>query len=99
MKQSGNWTKFSDVTELSLEGRYDKEKRSVNNNVPGVASALYYGGGAPINPAMAAVGDSIPSREKSFDQFQPKISLTTSAENTTVYASVSSAVELQVQWC
>ena len=78
---------LSDVTELSFEGRYDKEKRSVNNNVPGVAAALYYGGGQPINPAMAAVGDSIPSREKSFDQFQPKISLTTQGENTTVYAS------------
>ena len=35
---------------------------------------------------MAAVGDTIPSRIKSFDQFQPKISLTT-GENTTVYAS------------
>ncbi|MDC1110484.1 TonB-dependent receptor [Gammaproteobacteria bacterium] len=78
---------LSDVTELSIEGRYDKEKRSVNNNVPGVASALYYGGGAPINPAMASVGDTIPSRSKSFDQFQPKISLTTQGENTTVYAS------------
>jgi iron complex outermembrane receptor protein len=78
---------LSDVTELSFEGRYDKEKRSVDNNVPGVASALYYGGGAPINPAMAAVGDNIPSRSKSFDQFQPKISLTTVGENTTVYAS------------
>jgi iron complex outermembrane receptor protein len=78
---------LSDVSELSIEGRYDKEKRSVNNNVPGVASALYYGGGAPINPAMASVGDTIPSRSKSFDQFQPKISLTTQGENTTVYAS------------
>jgi len=78
---------LSDATELSFEGRYDKESRSVDNNVPGAASALYYGGGAPINPAMAAVGDSIPSRSQSFDQFQPKISLTTSAENTTVYAS------------
>ena len=78
---------LSDVTELSIEGRYDKEKRSVNNNVPGVASALYYGGGAPINPAMASVGDTIPSRSKNFDQFQPKISLTTQGENTTVYAS------------
>ena len=78
---------LSDVTELSIEGRYDKEKRSVNNNVPGVASALYYFGGAPINPAMASVGDTIPSRSKSFNQFQPKISLTTQGENTTVYAS------------
>ncbi len=78
---------LSDVTELSIEGRYDKEKRSVNNNVPGAASALYYGGGTPINPAMASVGDTIPSRDKSYDQFQPKISLTTQGENTTVYAS------------
>lgn len=78
---------LSNVTELSLEGRYDKESRSVDNNVPARSSALYYGGGAPINPAMTAGGSKIPSRSKSFDQFQPKISLTTSAENTTVYAS------------
>jgi iron complex outermembrane receptor protein len=78
---------LSDVTELSIEGRYDKEKRSVDNNVPQRSSALYYGGGAPINPAMTAGGSKIPSRDKSYDQFQPKISLTTSAENTTVYAS------------
>jgi iron complex outermembrane receptor protein len=78
---------LSDVTELSIEGRYDKEKRSVDNNVPERSSALYYGGGAPINPAMTAGGSKIPSRDKSYDQFQPKISLTTSAENTTVYAS------------
>ena len=78
---------LSDVTELSIEGRYDKEKRSVDNNVPIASSALYYGGGNPINPAMTAGGDKIPSRDKSYDQFQPKISLTTAGENTTVYAS------------
>jgi len=78
---------LSDATELSLEGRYDKEKRSVDNNVPATTSALYYGGGAPINPAMTAGGSEIPTRDKSYDQFQPKISLTTTAENTTVYAS------------
>jgi iron complex outermembrane receptor protein len=78
---------LSDATELSLEGRYDKEKRSVDNNVPARSSALYYGGGAPINPAMTAGGSKIPSRDKSYDQFQPKVSLTTTAENTTVYAS------------
>ena len=78
---------LSDATELSLEGRYDKEKRSVDNNVPARSSALYYGGGAPINPAMTAGGSKIPSRDKSYDQFQPKISLTTTAENTTVYVS------------
>ena len=78
---------LSDVTELSIEGRYDKEKRSVDNNVPIASSALYYGGGNPINPAMTAGGSKIPSRDKSYDQFQPKISLTTAGENTTVYAS------------
>jgi iron complex outermembrane receptor protein len=78
---------LSDATELSLEGRYDKEKRSVDNNVPARSSALYYGCGAPINPAMTAGGSKIPSRDKSYDQFQPKISLTTTAENTTIYAS------------
>ena len=78
---------LSDVTELSFEGRYDEESRSVDNNVPATTSALYYGGGAPINPAMSAGGSKIPSRSKTFDQFQPKISLTTSAENTTMYAS------------
>jgi iron complex outermembrane receptor protein len=78
---------LSDATELSFEGRYDKEKRSVDNNVPATTSALYYGGGTPINPAMTAGGSKIPSRDKSYDQFQPKISLTTTAENTTVYAS------------
>ena len=61
---------LSDATELSLEGRYDKEKRSVDNNVPARSSALYYGGGAPINPAMTAGGSKIPSRDKSYDQFQ-----------------------------
>ena len=65
---------LSDITELSFEGRYDREVRSVDNKVPAVASALYYGGGAPINPAMASVGDTIDSRERTFDQFQPKFS-------------------------
>ena len=78
---------LSDITELSIEGRYDREVRSVDNKVPAVASALYYGGGAPINPAMASVGDTIDSRERTFDQFQPKFSLTTNAGNTSYYTS------------
>ena len=60
---------LSDVTELSIEARYDNEKRSVDNNVPATTSALYYGGGAPINPAMTAGGSKIPSRDKSYNQF------------------------------
>ena len=69
---------LSDVTELSIEARYDRESRSVDNLVPPVAAALYYGGGDPINPAMASVGDTIDSRSTTFDQFQPKFSITTS---------------------
>jgi hypothetical protein len=34
---------------------------------------------------MAAVGDTIPSRDKSFDQFQPKISLTTTVVTILLY--------------
>ena len=78
---------LSDITELSIEGRYDREVRRVDNLVPPVASALYYGGGAPINPAMANVGDTIDSRKRTFDQFQPKFSLTTNAGNTSFYSS------------
>ena len=78
---------LSDVTELSLEARFDREDRSVDNLVPPVASAYYYGGGAPINPAMASVGDTIPSRSKIFEQFQPKIALNTNAGNTSYYMS------------
>ena len=43
--------------------------------------------GLQLTQLWQLVGDTIPSRDKSFDQFQPKISLTTSADNTTVYAS------------
>ena len=78
---------LSDVTELSIEARYDRESRSVDNLVPPVAAALYYGGGDPINPAMASVGDTIDSRSTTYDQFQPKFSITTNAGNTSYYAS------------
>ena len=66
---------FGEAWELSLEGRYDHEKRKVTNQVPAVPSALLFGGGAPINPARENVSDSIPSRKNNFSQFQPKVAL------------------------
>lgn len=72
--------------ELSLGLRYDSEKRSVDNNVPTGAGALAqtpgFGNGptAPFinpaytaNPALATTG--IPSRERTFDELQPKVAL------------------------
>lgn len=78
-----------DVTsgaELALALRYDREERSVHNNVPTGAQAFaqtpLFGPGptAPyinpaytVNPALATSG--IPNRDKTFSQLQPKISL------------------------
>ncbi|MDG2061611.1 MAG: TonB-dependent receptor [SAR86 cluster bacterium] len=79
---------ISDRTEISFEARYDQEDRDVENKVPAVAQALSYGGGQPINPGMASVGDSIPSRSEDFSQFQPKLTLTHQAsDETSLYAS------------
>ncbi|HSG90366.1 MAG TPA: TonB-dependent receptor [Pseudomonadales bacterium] len=66
---------LTERTELSIEARYDREDREVQNKVPAVASALAFGGGAPINPARTAVGDVIPDRDKTFSQLQPRIAL------------------------
>jgi iron complex outermembrane receptor protein len=73
--------------ELALALRYDSEKREVDNNVPTGASALaqtpgfaaiwgptpYINPAYTVNPAFATTG--IPSRSKTYDQFQPKVSL------------------------
>ncbi len=66
---------LSDRLELSLEARYDREEREVDNRVPVAPSALLFGGGAPLNPARASVTDAIPSRDETFSQLQPKLSL------------------------
>jgi iron complex outermembrane recepter protein len=77
-----------DDLELSLEGRFDREEREVDNKVPLAASALLFGGGAPLNPARAAVTDMIPSRDDNFSQFQPKVALRWDwTDTTSVYAS------------
>ena len=74
--------------ELSLEGRFDREERDVSNNVPTEASALLFGGGAPLNPARSTIDEVIPDRSKTFNQFQPKVSLRWDlSERTSAYGS------------
>lgn len=75
----------ADGVELALALRYDNEKRDVDNNVPTGANAFaqtptfaffsnpYINPAYTANPAFATTG--IPSRSKSYSQFQPKLSL------------------------
>jgi iron complex outermembrane recepter protein len=63
--------------ELAVALRYDSEDREVQNKVPNVLGAQKYGGGIPINPAFDGSGtDSIPDRDETFDEFQPKVTYT-----------------------
>jgi len=79
---------LSDKVELSLEGRYDRENRDVNNKVPNAASVSLYGGGAPINPARTTVDEAIPNRSDTYSQFQPKIALRYDmSDSTKIYTS------------
>ena len=69
----------SEKGELALALRYDKEDRAVDNKVPNVLNAQIFGqfGRAPINPAYdGSLTDTIPNRDKSFSEWQPKISYT-----------------------
>ncbi|MEE4659124.1 MAG: TonB-dependent receptor [Halieaceae bacterium] len=77
--------------ELALAVRYDEERREVSNKVPNVLNAQIFGlfGPAPINPAFDGSGtDTIPDRDETFDQWQPKVSYThTFTDAFTGYAS------------
>ena len=75
--------------ELAFAARYDEEDREVSNNVPNVLSANNYGGGIPINPAFDGSGtDSIPDRDETFDEFQPKLTYTHAiTDDANVYGS------------
>lgn len=78
----------TDTFEASLALRYDSEKRKVKNLVPTTARTTYFDynpfdgvftGNAPLNPALNPVlnpGGVIADRERTFTQFQPKVSLT-----------------------
>jgi iron complex outermembrane recepter protein len=77
-----------DDLELSLEARFDREEREVSNKVPLAASALLFGGGAPLNPARSTVDELIPSRDETFNQLQPRVALRWDAtDSTSLYAS------------
>jgi iron complex outermembrane receptor protein len=82
---------ITDDLEFSVAGRYDREERSVTNLVPTAARTRFFDfnpfdnafvGNAPLNPALVPslnpglVGGRIPERERTFQQFQPKVSLT-----------------------
>jgi iron complex outermembrane receptor protein len=80
--------------ELAVALRYDYEDRTVTNNVPNVAASglnintIVAGVVGPINPAFTANPDGIPDRQRSFSQWQPKITLGYAAsENINWYAS------------
>ncbi len=77
---------MSDAVELSFALRYDKEKRDVHNLVPTTATTQFvdftldgvFSGGAPLNPGLdPTINPSgvIADKSKTFDEFQPKISL------------------------
>ena len=84
---------LSDTIELSLAGRYDKEKRKVHNLVPTNVTSTYidcdgppYTGG-PLNTGLCSAS-SIPDQEKTFEHFQPKISLSWAIDdNASFYVS------------
>jgi iron complex outermembrane recepter protein len=61
----------SDALKVSLALRYDNENRKVTNLVPNAIDPIT---GAPINPGLA--GGTISPKQKTFDQIQPKVSLT-----------------------
>lgn len=77
--------------ELALALRYDEEDRSVDNKVPNVLNAQIFGqfGRAPINPAYdGSLTDTIPNRDDTYSEWQPKISYTYDfTDNLNGYAS------------
>jgi len=90
----------NDDVELAIALRYDTEEREVDNNVPTGANALaqtplfagiygptpFINPAYTVNPAFATTG--IPSRSKTYSQFQPKVSINWQAsEQVNFYAS------------
>lgn len=80
---------LSDTMEIALAARYDNEKREVDNQVPNVnGSGLNINLPGKINPALESNPDGIPNRERSFSQWQPKLTWSwRPQEDMTVYAS------------
>lgn len=85
---------LDDDLELSLALRYDREERTVSNNVPNVkASGLNLntfvnGELGRINPAFNFFPNGIPDRSRDFSQLQPQVSLSWEAnDDINLYAS------------
>ena len=89
---------LTDTIELSLALRYDREERDVKNLVPIDALTQYINtcdaaapprtGGAPINPGLCDSPGGIAPQSKTFDQVEPKFSITWDAtDSTTAYAT------------
>jgi len=86
---------LTDTLELAIAARYDREERDVDNQVPNVNNSGLNVNlldsnfqPLPINPALAANPNGIPTRDASFTQFQPKVTLSWAASDAVnVYAS------------
>ena len=66
----------SDAFKVSLALRYDNENRKANNLVPAAFDPIT---GSTLNPGQSVVGgvvQPIAPQQKTFDQIQPKVSLT-----------------------
>jgi len=77
---------LADNWELALAARYDREERTVDNQVPNVSNSglnvNLLGPGftpLPINPALQ--GGEIPNRSADFNQLQPKVTLSWAASD------------------
>jgi len=85
--------------ELSVALRYDREERKTNSLVPTDARSTYidfnptdgFQGGDPINPGLNPAinpAGTIADQERTFEELQPKISLTWDvADTTTLFAN------------
>ncbi|MGD2128612.1 MAG: TonB-dependent receptor [Lysobacterales bacterium] len=81
---------LADTMEVALALRYDREERSVSNQVPNVMSSGLNGNliGQPINPAYNQFPNGVPDRSRNFSEWQPKLTWRWSAtDNVNVYAS------------
>ena len=77
---------LADNWELAVAARYDREERTVDNQVPNVSNSglnvnLLSPGFTPlpINPALQ--GGEIPNRSADFNQLQPKVTLSWAASD------------------
>jgi iron complex outermembrane receptor protein len=89
----------SDDVEFSLALRFDQEDRKVTNLVPTDARTQFvdftldgaFTGGAPLNPGLDPLinpSGVIPPKSETFEEFQPKISVTwDAADNFTLYGN------------